>query len=202
MKNKTKTGSGQTAKNAPLLRKGVGMGILPLLFILQLLLACSKAENLYTSRPVYFVCTNTNTVPQLNIALNSPGEFCAITVDASHFIYTSPTGSTPTNRTALQNYQNFRLGLAGLIVGLPNIPEPGADLPRVVCYDLACPNCYENLTIAKALTLIEAGRAHCGRCSRTYDLNNLGIVATGTAGRSLYRYRVSFAPNTLQVVNQ
>ena len=166
------------------------------------LLSCSKAENIYSSRPVYFVCTNTNTIPQLNIALNSPGEFCAITVDASHFNYTSPSGSSQTNRTALQNYQNFRLGLSGLIVGLPNIPEPGADLPHVVCFDLACPNCFEQYSISPALTLTESGMARCRRCERNYDLNNQGIVASGTPGRALYRYRVSFMPHTLQVVNQ
>ena len=164
--------------------------------------SCSKPENLYSSRPVYFVYTQTNTVPQLNIALNSQGEFCAITVDGSHYIFSSPTGSTQTNRVALQNYQNFRLGLSGLIVGLPNIPEPGADVPHVVCFDLACPTCYEEATIAKPLSLSESGRATCPRCKRIYDLNNQGIVATGTAGRSLYRYRVSFMPHTLQVINQ
>ncbi len=166
--------------------------------------ACSKAENTYSSTPAYFAYVGTNTVPQLNKALNSSGQYCTVKQDASHFIFTSTTGQDVTNREAIQNYRNFRLGLGvGLIVGLPTIPEMGADVPRVVCFDLACPNCWESDHRTLELTLHEGGTATCHRgCQRGYDLNNQGLVTTGAQGRSLYRYRVTYVPYTLRVVNQ
>ena len=104
--------------------------------------------------------------------------------------------------TAVDTRLNPSLGLSGLIVGLPNIPELGADIPRVVAFDLACP-CYEDFSTTRNLQLKEGGRAVCTRCGRTYDLNNQGIVADGPSGRSLFRYRTNYNAfgNTLTVNN-
>ena len=60
-------------------------------------------------------------------------------------------------------------------------------------------------TLRQAYAQIQTGngRAACTRCGRTYDLNNLGIVVEGPAGRSLYRYRATYNQfgNTLSVNN-
>ncbi len=166
--------------------------------------SCSedKVENRYTSLPANFVYRYTNTVPQLNSALNSLGEFATIRLDRDYYYFSNLTGTTQVNKTALANYQHIRMGLSGFIVGLPNIPEPGSDVSAVVCYDLACPNCYEALAITRSLTLREGGYASCTSCNRTYNLNSQGIVSQGTGGKSLYRYRVSYGNNTLAISNR
>lgn len=164
--------------------------------------ACSEdVENRYTSIPAYFTYKGTNTVPQLNAALNNPGEFATIILDRNYYYFTNLTGTTQVNRTSLDNYNSFRMGLSGFIVGLPNIPEPGADLPVVTCYELACPNCYHAYTVTRSLQLKEGGYAECSRCQRTYNLNNQGLPAH-TGGESLFRYRVSHRNNVLAIINQ
>ena len=168
-----------------------------------LFLACTNAENTYyRGALVRFSYTATNTVPELNTALGSMGEFCSVRTDGVNFIFTSPRSATTRPLTAVDTRLNPSLGLSGLIVGLPNIPELGADIPRVVAFDLACP-CYEDFNTTRNLQLKEGGRAVCTRCGRTYDLNNQGIVADGPSGRSLFRYRANYNAfgNTLTVNN-
>lgn len=173
-------------------------------FITALLLwgCADEVENRYTSIPAYFVYKNTNTVPQLNAALNNMGEFATIVLDRNYYYFTNLTGTTQVNKTALNNYSSFRMGLSGFIVGLPNIQEPDMDVSVVTCYDLACPNCYRAYSITRSLKLLEAGYASCSSCQRTYNLNNQGLVAKGDAGISLFRYRVSHANYVLAIVNQ
>lgn len=170
---------------------------------LAFLLACSQAENTYyTGARANFTYTYTNTVPELNTALGSRGEFCTIRNDGANFIFTGLKSSTKRPLTAVEARVHPALGLSGLIVGLPQTPEMGADAPRVVAFDLACP-CFDDFNTTRNLELQIGGRASCSRCGRTYDLNNLGIVATGPAGRSLYRYPADYNPlgNTLTVIN-
>ncbi|MBO4642325.1 MAG: hypothetical protein J5661_05670 [Bacteroidaceae bacterium] len=163
------------------------------LFAAACCLSCGESDTLYARMPAKFIMDNIYSVPQLYTACNSMGEFCTIYGSNNQYIFASPTGSTPINKTALSQYSGFYLGLSGgFIVGLPNIPEMGRDVPVVVCFDLACSNCYDEGNIAKRLILQEGGFAYCSRCHRTYDLNNLGIVSLGEGGRSLFRYRVNY----------
>lgn len=171
--------------------------------VLLLSLSCSDADKTYyTGARANFSYSSTNTVPELNSALGSMGEFCTIRTDGLNFIFTSLRSSTTRPLTAIETRVNPALGLSGLIVGLPNIPELGADVPCVVAYDLACP-CYDDFSTTHNLKLQSGGQALCDRCGRTYDLNNLGIVAQGPSGRSLYRYRATYNQfgNTLTVRN-
>lgn len=168
--------------------------ILHLLTACVLLLACTEAEHpYYTGARASFSYTATNTIPELNSALGSMGEFCTIRMDAKGFIFTNLRTSTTRPFTAIETRVRPGLGLSGFIVGLPNMPEMGADVPRVVAFDLACP-CYDDFDTTHNLRLQNGGRATCDRCQRTYDLNNRGIVAEGPAGRSLYRYRANYNP--------
>ncbi len=168
-----------------------------------ILSGCSEdAENLYTNRPAYFVYQYVQSAPQLYTSLNNPGEFSTIQLDRQQYIIRNLAGETRINQTALASYSSFHLGLAGFIVGLPNIPEPGAETSRVVCYDLACPNCYTQLMISASLQLKENGKAFCNRCSRTYELNNGGIIGNGESGSSLFRYRITYDGKTVIINNQ
>lgn len=175
-------------------------------FILSLLglSSCSEdVENLYSGYLARFTYKYVNTVPPLYSALNSLGVFATIQADRGTYVFKDESGNkTTVNITAEDQNQHYYLGIAGFMVGLPNIPELGATTSTPVCYDLACPNCYENLHIQKTLTLEVGGFASCQSCGRVYNLNNQGLVSEGDGGISLYRYRMSYSGNTLMINNQ
>ena len=166
--------------------------------LMCLLSACNKADNTFSRLPAHFTMDNIYQSPVLYTACNSMGEFCTITGGNRSFIIANLKTSDTVNQTALTGYSGFYLGLSGLIVGLPQIPEMGQDVSRVVCFDLACPNCYQEYSITKRMVLQEGGIALCPSCKRRYDLNDLGRT---TEGRPLYRYRVSLIGNTLIIAN-
>lgn len=169
--------------------------------LVLLLLSCSEAERLNDSFPAYFVFRGTNTVPQLNAAMGGLGEFCTIQDQGATILFSNPGGSTAVNKTAVEGYMGFRLGRAGgLIVGQPTLM---ADTPGIVCYDLVCPNCYDE-NINRHLQLAASGMAECRRCQRTYNLNNLGIMEKGEPGtrNRLFRYNCSHHSYTLTINNR
>lgn len=171
--------------------------------LFALCISCQKADNIYyTGARVSFTFTYTNTVPELNAALGGFGEFCTVRMDGTNFIFSGLKTTTTRPLTAADTRVHPALGLSGLIVGCPNIPEPGADVAHVVAFDLSCP-CYDDFSSTRNLQLQAGGLAYCSRCGRTYDLNSQGIVAKGDAGRALYRYRATFNQfgNTLIVSN-
>ena len=177
-------------------------------FILALLpiavfTACQKADYTYSSLPAKFIFENTYQAPVLYTACNSMGEFCTIYSDGKRLVFNgSPKEPSYVNLTALNGYTGFKLGLSGLIVGLPNIPEIGTTESHVICFDWACPNCWEDYAIAPRLEVrYSEGIAMCSRCKRTYDLNNAGFISNGEAGRALFRYRVNYEKNALIVSN-
>lgn len=166
--------------------------------------SCQNSDYTYSSLPAKFIFENAYQAPALYTACNSMGEFCTITYskDGKQFVFKGSTKEPSyVNLTALAGYTGFRLGLSGLIVGLPNIPEIGKTESQVVCFDLACSNCYNDYNITKPLIVTE-GTATCNSCKRTYDLNNTGFVIKGETGKPLFRYRVSYVSNTLVVSNR
>lgn len=174
--------------------------ILLLSFFIPFLLSCSQAERLYDSFPAYFIFPRTNSVPQLNTAMGGLGEFCIIQDNGARLNFIGFNGATPYNKTAVEGYAAFRLGRAGgLIVGQPTMMS---DTPGVVCYDHICPTCYKDEGYSRGLELTAPGMVKCGRCQRTYDLNNQGLLATGDPGRRLYKYHCTFRSNTLTVDNR
>lgn len=156
----------------------------------------------YSNMPAKFSFSPVSAYSQLYTACNSMGEWSTIRAEGAQFVFSNPTGSTSVNRTQVQNYSGFYMGLSGFLVGLPNIPEMGSERPIVTCYDLACSNCYHTNSVAKRLTLHTGGTATCSTCHRTYDLNNLGQVSQGEGGINLFRYRVFYGNNTLSIQNK
>ena len=167
------------------------------------LLACKEDEQTtYSNYSAHFVYQNVNTMPPLNAAMNSLGVFATIRFDRDRFLFTDEDGNTtPANATAIAGNSSFQMGIAGFIVGLPNIPELGYDNSFPVCYDLACPNCYSAYNISRALQLKEGGYAACLSCERTYNLNNQGQISIGEEGTSLFRYRITYSGNTMVINN-
>ena len=168
-----------------------------------ILSSCEKAENLYSRYYAYFRYTPVSAKPNLYRACTSLGEFCSITyppgagpnsVVKSH---STPSSVDYIQRTALQGYRDFILGIGGgLVLGMPMIPEMLEQESNVVCFDLCCSNCYQDYHIQKHLNMQPGGQASCISCGRTYDLNNMGIVSAGDAGRSRFRYYVHYHMST------
>jgi len=166
--------------------------------------SCSEGgiNNKYCNMRARLIIENVTQAPVLFTACESMGEYCTIKNDGQKFLFTDATGHTSyINNLAISGYSGFYLGLSGLIVGKLTIPELGEDLPRVVCFDLACSNCYHDNNITKPLILQVGGYAKCNTCGRTYNLNDCGIVSDGPSGLNLYRYRVSYIGNALVVNN-
>lgn len=180
---------------------------LRVLIVVGVLFAACQDElvsNKYCNYRAHFSFSPVMAVSQLYTACNSPGEWATIRAQNDQVVFQNLGGSTPVNNVAIDGYKRYNMGLCGYIVGLPNIPELGSDVPVVTCYDLACSNCHRdsNHSIAKRLTLQTAGHAYCSTCQRTYDLNNTGQVSKGDAGISLYRYRVYYNGNALAISNK
>lgn len=177
----------------------------PILFIICCLsfFACKEGEvsNKFCNYPARLTIENVTQAPVLFTACESMGEYCTIKSDGQRFLFTNAAGKTdPINITAISGYYGFYLGLSGFIVGKLPIPEIGEDFVRVVCYDLACSNCYQNYKFTKNLVLQPSGYAKCNSCNRTYNLNDSGTISDGPAGSNLFRYRVSYI-NYVLVIN-
>ncbi len=167
--------------------------------------SCGEAEHTFCSLPARFHMDNVYQAAPLYTALNSMGEFCTISMEKTgkRYVFCGANG-TPAyvNISAQGQYTNNWVCLTGFVVGLPNIPEMGQDQSRVICYELACSNCYNDFNITKPLMLKDAGYAYCKSCKRTYNLNSQGMVSDGEAGRTLYRYRVSHIGSSLVISNR
>lgn len=162
----------------------------------------AEVNNKFCSLPARLTIENIQQAPVLYVACESMGEYCTITSDGQHFLFTNAANKTDKiNILADSQYNGYYLGLTGLIVGKLTIPEMGEDFVRVVCYDRACANCYQNYHITKPLVLQTGGYAKCNNCQRTYNLNDCGNISDGPAGRSLYRYRVNYVGNALVINN-
>lgn len=161
--------------------------------------ACQPANEMYCSiRARFFVSNVLSVSPTLFRSCTSLGEFCTITnpvSDALRLHFKSIGTSDTYNLTSLQD-RSVVLGLGGLVVGLPYMAEQLDQEPCVVCFDLTCPNCYKDYNISHLMQYGRLGYVDCSSCGRTYDLNNIGVVSSGDAGRALFRYRVSYYPNT------
>ena len=98
-----------------------------------------------------------------------------------------------------QNYGYFNFGRSnGFVVGHTSMIS--SRFPdQVVCYDIVCPNCYDDLNVTRNVGLLSGARAQCSSCQRTYDLNELGMVSQVEAGRSLYRYTIRYSPFQLVI---
>lgn len=169
--------------------------------------ACQPASDMYSDIRARFIVPNVLSVsPTLFRSCTSLGEFCTITNpagDALRLHFTSVGTADTYNLTSLQD-RTIVLGLGGLIVGLPYMAEQLEQEPKVVCFDLTCPNCYIDYNISHLMQYRRLGYVDCSSCGRSYDLNNIGIVASGEAGRALFRYRVSYyqSTNSLSVSNR
>lgn len=191
--------------SSPLPWEGLGVGCWGgssslLLLLLFLFTSCDKADNTYTTRAVSFTFSPTTSVPMLHSALNNMGEYVTVRVSGGRFLFHSLGGDATWPMTEIDR-RTTRMGLSGFIIGLPTMPELGQTFSRPVCYELSCPNCYDEHHITRDLTLMPDGRDSCGLCHRIYDPNNQGIISSGADGKKLDRYHITYSGSVTNAVS-
>ncbi len=171
--------------------------------------ACSSDDDnlYYTGSKASFSYSPVENSPLLMRALRNSGEFAiflnTVYNGSMRFVISNAQGTEETIQgTSVDYYKSMYFGISnGFIIGMPTLPEVGADIVSPVCFDVVCPNCYDNYSICKRLSLREGGFAFCSSCVRTYNLNNYGIVSDGDGGRSLFRYHITAAGSTMSIYN-
>lgn len=160
----------------------------------MLFASCGNTEYEFSQYPCHFVFDNNGgRSPKLAAAMNSmsAGVFCHIRVSGKYFYFdinTSDGGADKVPFVAIDEQRTIRIGVyneSGIIVGYGALTEP----KTFYVYDNQCPNCYKSTQMPRyALTMTDDGHAVCGRCGRTYDMNNGGIISSGPSGDKMIRY--------------
>lgn len=172
-----------------------------LLTVLLVYVSCADADGVYSNITAHFSFRPVDAVPALHRACTVPGQFCKITDpigSQGRYKVESPGSNADyivKTQTEYYTAGSVVLGMGGLIIGMPTIPEMLSDQIRVVCFDASCPNCK-----GQNMQLQTGGYAQCQLCLRTYDMNNQGIVSKGDGVRALYRLYCSYNAALLQVV--
>lgn len=173
-----------------------------------------EVETPYAQRPAFFRFSPVTAAPKTLLpALNNPGEWCTVTRNATHYVFTSATASSAQNGgqhftdtyplTQLDQYGSV-VWVSGLIVGTPAIPELGTNGFAPAVFDLACPSCFETGAIMRNLTISLDSHATCSRCHRSYDLQNGGIIVSGASAPyepRLFRYHCTYSNDSFVVRN-
>ena len=164
---------------------------IPLTLVLAALAAgCGDdASNTYSSDRAFLKFRPVTAVPLLYTACNSLGEFVAISIGTNTFNFATAAGKSSSYpfTAEIKNYGQPEC-VSGFVVGKSTQPDMNLQYP-LVCYELACPNCYQDNYVQAQLRFTATEELTCPRCKRTYSLQNQGVVTTGTEGRPLLKYR-------------
>ena len=185
------------------LRHGfVAGGMALMLGAMATLLACGEeSTSRFSHHRAFLRFSPVAAAPVLSAAVHGVGEWCAITYDASHYVFTNAAQRTSRYpRTALDAY-GTPTSIAGFVVGTPALPDLSGR-QTVVAFDLVCPSCYQGAYVERRLSWEPStpGTLVCGRCQRHYDLNNGGIVSVtkgdGQPNVGLFRYLATYSANS------
>ncbi len=186
----------------PLRHGFVAGGLALMLGAMATLLACGEeSTSRFSHHRAFLRFSPVAAAPVLSAAVHGVGEWCAITYDASHYVFTNAAQRTSRYpRTALDAY-GTSTSIAGFVVGTPALPDLSGR-QTVVAFDLVCPSCYQGAYVERRLSWNPStpGTLVCGRCQRHYDLNNGGIVSVtkgdGQPNVGLFRYLATYSANS------
>lgn len=186
----------------PLRHGFVAGGLALMLGAMATLLACGEeSTSRFSHHRAFLRFSPVAAAPVLSAAVHGVGEWCAITYDASHYVFTNAAQRTSRYpRTALDAY-GTPTSIAGFVVGTPALPDLSGR-QTVVAFDLVCPSCYQGAYVERRLSWNPStpGTLVCGRCQRHYDLNNGGIVSVtkgdGQPNVGLFRYLATYSANS------
>ena len=177
-----------------------------ILSLLTLLMACTGDENIYREYQCYFLFdTFLHPLPcQLTAALSSTGSFVKIETSVEQSVRHLKTTRNYDNSvedirltTERESQLTYALGANNcIIVGVSSYDNV------LVAYEGQCSNCLKELGGRRyPLTWQNNGtQLYCDKCKRTYDVNN-GVVASGSPGIALYRYKAALDGGILRVWN-
>ncbi|MBR1409498.1 MAG: hypothetical protein IJ580_00155 [Prevotella sp.] len=176
------------------------------LLLIVALTACTGDENIYREYECYFVFdTFLHPLPcQLTAMLGSNGQFMKIETRVEQGVrhlktirnYDDATEDIRLS-TERESKLNYALGANNcIIVGISSYDNV------LVAYEGQCSNCLKELG-GKRYPLIwrnNGTQLYCDKCKRSYDVNN-AVVANGTPGIELYRYKAALDGGILRVWN-
>lgn len=177
-----------------------------ILSLCTLFMACVGEENIYREYECYFLFdTFLHPLPcQFTAALGSNGAFMKVETRVEQGVRHLKTIRNYDNATEdirlttdRETRLNYALGANNcIIVGVSSYDNV------LVAYEGQCSNCLKELGGRRyPLAWQNNGtQLHCDKCKRTYDVNN-GVVANGTPGIALYRYKIAFDGGILRVWN-
>ena len=170
------------------------------------LMACTADENIYREYQCYFVFdTFLHPLPcQLTAALTSSGSFMKVETSVTQGVRHLKTTRNYDNATEVIKLTTERESKLTYALGANNCIIVGVSSYDnvLVAYEGQCSNCLKELGGRRyPLSWLNNGtQLRCDKCKRTYDVNN-GVVADGTPGRGLYRYKAIVDGGILRVWN-
>lgn len=145
----------------------------------------TDVENLYSSEKAFMRYDRVQTTAPLLTALNNPGMYCTISVRSGQYHFVGNGGTSADVPLTEQDKRFGFMCMAGFIVGTPDVPDLAGD--AIVAYDLACPHCYRENSLTRALVFSDYSKLRCGRCGNVYDLQS-------DAPYRLFRYHATYSP--------
>ena len=112
-----------------------------LLTVLLVYVSCADADGVYSNITARFSFRPVDAVPALYRACMVPGQFCKITdpigSQGKYKVESPGSNADYIVKTQTEYYTSGSvvLGMGGLIIGMPTIPEMLSDQIRVVCFD-------------------------------------------------------------------
>lgn len=163
-----------------------------------LFVACGDVESEFSTAPcaLYFDNQTHNDFTLADAMTPLLGIFVTITTTsksgAQYFVFTNNQGHS--SQVVFDAKDKQRQQAGQLILGLNGAIIVGYGFSETFyAYDRECPNCFDSNALplrSYPLTVNSAGIASCSHCHRTYDLNNGGIIASGSGGKKMTRYPV------------
>ena len=161
-----------------------------------LFVACGDVESEFSTAPcaLYFDNQTHNDVTLFAAMTPLSGIFVTITTTsrsgAQYFVFTNNQGSS--SQVVFDAKDKQRQQAGQLILGLNGAIIVGYGFSETFyAYDRECPNCFDSNALplrSYPLKVNSAGIASCSNCHRTYDLNNGGIIASGSGGKMIKPY--------------
>ena len=161
-----------------------------------LFVACGDVESEFSTAPcaLYFDNQTHNDATLFAAMTPLSGIFVTITTTsrsgAQYFVFTNNQGSS--SQVVFDAKDKQRQQAGQLILGLNGAIIVGYGFSETFyAYDRECPNCCDSNALplrSYPLKVNSAGIASCSHCHRTYDLNNGGIIASGSGGKMIKPY--------------
>ena len=176
------------------------------LALCTLLMACTGEQNIYREYECYFVFdTFLHPLPcQLTATLGNLGQYVKIETRVEQGVRHLTTTRNYDNATEDIRLTTDRESRLNYALGANNCIIVGVSIYDnvLVAYEGQCSNCLKELG-GRRYPLVwqnNGNQLYCNKCKRSYDVNN-GVVANGTPGIELYRYKAALDGGILRVWN-